>query len=218
MSDTGVIYYRNLPHWHPPNRSIFLTWRLHGSLSQNVINQLKITRHELLERKAGVASGWTVDARLVEYKRFFAKVDAILDKAEGGPLWLKQDNIAEVVQRSVLKTYAHLYTLWSYVVMANHVHVFLRPKANATIALITKHLKGSTAREANILLQRTGQPFWQDESFDHWCRDRTECFRIVRYIENNPVKARLVKRPEDWKWSSAAERMRRGLTEFQALT
>jgi hypothetical protein len=35
-------------------------------------------------KKAGVASGWTVDARLVEYKRFFAKVDAILDKAEGG--------------------------------------------------------------------------------------------------------------------------------------
>ena len=197
MSDSGNFYHRNLPHWHPPNSSIFLTWRLYGSLSQSVINQLKITRQELLKKKAGVASGWTVDARLVEYKRFFAKVDAILDKADGGPLWLKQDNIAEAVHRSLLKTYAHLYALWSYVVMANHVHVLLRPKPDATIALITKHLKGSTAREANTLLQRTGQPFWQDESFDHWSRDPAEFFRIVRYIENNPVKAGLVNKAAD---------------------
>lgn len=218
MSDSGVFYHRNLPHWHPPNRSIFLTWRLHGSLSQSVINQLKITRQELLERKAGVAKGWTVDSRLVEYKRFFARVDAILDKAEARPLWLKQDNIAAAVQRSLLKTYAHLYTLWSYVVMANHIHVFLKPKDEVTIASITKHLKGYTAREANRFLRRTGKPFWQDESFDHWCRDRTEFFRIVRYIENNPVKAGLAKRPDDWPWSSAAERKRRGLSEFQALT
>lgn len=218
MSSSGVFYLRNLPHWHPPNTSIFLTWRLHGSLSQGVINQLRITRQELLARKAGVASGWTVDARLVEYKRFFAKVDAILDKAEEGPLWLKQDNIAAAIQRSLLKTYAHLYTLWSYVVMANHIHVFLKPKGEATVASITKHLKGSSAREANRLLQRTGKPFWQDESFDHWCRDRTEFFRIVRYIENNPVKAGLVNKAADWKWSSAAERKRRGLADFQPLT
>ena len=218
MSDSGVFYYRNLPHWHPPNSFIFLTWRLHGSLSRSVLNQLKITRQELLKKKAGVAAGWTVDAQLVEYKRFFSKVDAILDKAERGPLWLKQDNIAEAVQRTLLKTYSHLYALWSYVVMANHVHVFLRPKSDATIALITKHLKGSTAREANALLQRTGQPFWQDESFDHGSRDPAEFFRIVRYIENNPVKARLVNKAADWRWSSAAERKRRGLTDVQPLT
>ena len=218
MSNSPVFYQRNLPHWHPPNTAIFLTWRLHGSLPKNLINQLKITRQELLKRKAGIASGWTVDARLVEYKRLFAKVDAILDKAEEGPLWLNQDNIAGAVQRSLLKTYGHLYTLWSYVVMANHIHVFLKPKRDVTIALITKHLKGGTARQANTLLHRTGQPFWQDESFGHWSRDPDEFFRIVRYIENNPVKAGLVKKADEWTWSSAAERRRRGLTHVLPLT
>ncbi|MDX6304213.1 MAG: REP-associated tyrosine transposase, partial [Blastocatellia bacterium] len=82
----------------------------------------------------------------------------------------------------------------------------------------TKHLKGYTSREANKLLQRTGQPFWQDESFDHWSRDRSEFFRIVDYIENNPVNAGLVENREAWRWSSAAERKRRGLNDFQALT
>jgi REP element-mobilizing transposase RayT len=102
--------------------------------------------------------------------------------------------------------------------MANHVHVFLKPKSNATLASITKNLKGFTAREANRHLERTGERFWQDESFDHWCRDRTEFFRIVRYIENNPVKAGLVELAEDWPWSSAAERKRRSLSEILALT
>ena len=114
--------------------------------------------------------------------------------------------------------YAHLYTLWAYVVMANHVHVFLKPKGDATIERISKHLKGFTSREANLFLERTGQKFWQDESFDHWSRDKDEFLRIVKYIENNPVKAGLVKRPEDWPWSSAAERKRRGWSEFKALT
>jgi putative transposase len=209
-------YHRNLPHWHPPGRSIFLTWRLYGSLPQTVLNQLRVTRHQLSKRKTVVA-GWTTDNRLLEYKRLFAKVDAILDKAKTGPLWVKQTDVADLVQRALLEKYAHLYTLWSYVVMASHLHVLLKPKSESAIGSITKYLKGYTAREANRLLNRTGQPFWQDESFDHWSRDRAEFPRIVDYIENNPVKAGLVENPEDWLWSSAAERKRRGLKEFQAL-
>jgi REP element-mobilizing transposase RayT len=94
----------------------------------------------------------------------------------------------------------------------------LDSKDGSNIAAITKRIKGYTAREANKLLGRTGKTFWQDESFDHWARDRSEFFRIVKYIENNPVKAGLVDKPKNWQWSSAAERKRRGFTEFQALT
>lgn len=123
-----------------------------------------------------------------------------------------------MIQNALLERYKTLYALWSYVVMANHLHVLLTPKPPIKIATITKNLKGFTAREANKFLRRTGQRFWQDESFDHWARDRAELFRIVKYIENNPVKAGLVKTPEDWQWSSAAERKRRGLTDIVVLT
>ncbi|HEY6121797.1 MAG TPA: transposase [Pyrinomonadaceae bacterium] len=64
-----------------------------------------------------------------------------------------------MIQATLLERYAHMYKLWSYVVMANHVHVFLKPKPVATVELITKHLKGYTAREANRILGRTGQTF-----------------------------------------------------------
>lgn len=64
-------------------------------------------------------------------------------------------------------------------------------------------VKGYTAREANRLLQRTGQPFWQSESFDHWIRDEQEFKRVQRYIEQNPVRAGIVVHPGQYPWSSA---------------
>jgi len=65
-------------------------------------------------------------------------------------------------------------------------------------------LKGYTARQANRMLGRTGEAFWQPESYDHWVRSEQEWGRIVRYIENNPVGAGLASRPEAYPWSSAA--------------
>lgn len=69
--------------------------------------------------------------------------------------------------------------------MANHVHVLLEP--NEPVRRITQWIKGVTAREANRLLGRAGQPFWQHESSHHWARNANEFQRIVRYTEFNPV-------------------------------
>jgi hypothetical protein len=61
----------------------------------------------------------------------------------------------------------------------------------------------STARVANQILGRTGTPFWQDESFDHWIRSAVELQYLIEYVENNPLKAGLVEAKEQWRWSSA---------------
>ncbi|MGB7028727.1 MAG: transposase, partial [Candidatus Acidiferrum sp.] len=126
-----------------------------------------------------------------------------LDHARSGPLWLKNPVIADSVVSTLRKGQDELnqYILHAYVVMANHIHVLLVPGIAA--ARITRGIKGVTSRNANRILARTGQPFWQDESFDHWARDSAEQERIRKYIESNPVKAGLVAKPEDWLWSSA---------------
>lgn len=64
-------------------------------------------------------------------------------------------------------------------------------------------LKRFTGLEGNRILGVTGQPFWQDESYDRFVRDEREFERIVRYIENNPVSAGLAASPEEFPWSSA---------------
>jgi len=122
--------------------------------------------------------------------------------AETGPLWLRQPEIAELIVNALHygERQLKLYELLAWVVMANHVHVVVYPRAK--LAQITKAIKGYTALEANRMLKRTGQ-FWQHESFDHWIRDRYELERIIRYVERNPVKAGLVKCENDFRWSSA---------------
>ena len=85
-------------------------------------------------------------------------------------------------------------------------YVGTSPQRHVALSRITQSLKGFTARQANGLLQRTGKPFWQDESYDHWVRDDGELLRIGVYIESDPVRAGLVASPEEWRWSSAWER------------
>jgi REP-associated tyrosine transposase len=177
-------YTRNLPHWLPEGRAIFLTWRLHGSLPASVVQKLRAKK-------------------LLTAGQEFARADQHLDRAEAGPLWLKDTRIAECVSQCLElgDSKFHQYDLYSFVVMANHVHVLLSPKVE--LQRITRNLKGVTARGANQILQRTKQPFWQQESYDHWCRDNAEFQRIRDYIARNPVKAGLVSKPDQWPWSSA---------------
>jgi putative transposase len=132
----------------------------------------------------------------------FVWIDRQLDTARCGPMYLRQESIARLVIESLHRgvDLGH-YKLGPFVIMGNHVHILLMPLIDPPRLL--KSLKGSTAREANRILGQTGRPFWQRESYDHWVRDASEWQRIAAYIENNPVKAGLVDRPEDYRWSSA---------------
>jgi len=174
-------YKRRLPHWQMPGQSIFITWRLYGSLPA----QFRPPKNTESSGKA------------------FVSFDHVLDQAQTGPLWLKDPQITECVVSSLREAQHHgLFTHGAYVLMANHVHILVAPQA--PLAQVTQQLKGATAREANRILGRTGARFWQTESFDHWIRTPGEWQKIRAYIEANPVKAGLVATPKDWPWSSAS--------------
>jgi hypothetical protein len=66
---------------------------------------------------------------------------------------------------------------------------------------ITRAIKNNSARLANRILNRQGQPFWQNESFDRWIRTPAARDRAADYIENNPVSAGFVTRADQWPWS-----------------
>jgi putative transposase len=57
------------------------------------------------------------------------------------------------------------YDLAAYAIMSNHVQLLLLPKIAPSRLL--QSFKGATAREANRILGRTGETFWQAESYDH---------------------------------------------------
>jgi REP element-mobilizing transposase RayT len=178
-------YERHLPHWQPEGAALFITWRLNGSLPRTGgIYKYQSAKHQSA-RKAFVA------------------MDRELDRAATGPRWLLDDRVAQCVADALLygESKLGLYELRAWVLMVNHVHVLIWPRAR--LSRITKSIKNFSARRANAILGLTGQPFWEDESYDHWVRARDEMEKTVRYIESNPVAAGLVEGVEDWRWSSA---------------
>ena len=202
-------YERNLPHWQPEGKAIFLTWRLYGSLPKRYPCGTA-TPACAGTKRTGKSSGVTDAGAIIQVQqkadwgRKFRIVDAELDRASHGPLWLRVPEISGYVGDALIRG-AELghYDLHAWVIMPNHVHVLLDPRV--PLWRITRGLKGVSGRDANATLGRVGKPFWQDESFDHWIRDSSEFERIRSYIERNPVKASLAKRPQDWAWSSEYE-------------
>jgi REP element-mobilizing transposase RayT len=123
-----------------------------------------------------------------------------LDAGHGGCV-LKRAGAAEIVQRVLQKFDGERYRLCGWVVMPNHVHVLIEA-GGIPLARVLHSWKAFTALEINRLTGRSGR-LWQVEYFDRYIRDGEHFRKALRYIENNPVKAGLVKAPEDWQWSSA---------------
>lgn len=178
MSVTRTV--RRLPHWHVLNTPIFITFRLHGSLPHN---------REF--PAASLSSG-----------KAFVVLDRLLDEARSGPTFLREPAIARDVV-ACLKYGAELghYLLHAWVIMPNYVHLLITPQVNVSRPLGS--LKAASSKRANLLLSRTGNSFWQGESYDHIVRSDDEFRKIQRYIENNPVAAGLVNDVRDYEWSSA---------------
>ena len=95
------------------------------------------------------------------------------------------------------------FELDAFVVMANHVHLLVTPYV--PVGRLTRSLKAVTARRANQMLGCSGTPFWEADSYDHVVRNRNEFESIRVYIEQNPVRAGLVRAAADFRWCSASE-------------
>lgn len=91
--------------------------------------------------------------------------------------------------------------VWAWCLMPNHVHLVLVPV----------HPDGLREALANVHRRYTWQinqregwrgHLWQSR-FASFAMDEAHLHACVRYVELNPVRAGLVERPEQWRWSSA---------------
>ena len=218
MENDTIYYRRNMPHIQPGGATFFVTFRLAGSLPKEVVLRLKEEQSKN-ERLLYKVKDETERKKKIDDQRklYFGKFDEILDRATSGRNWLKDERIAKVVADAICLHVKKEFDLLAYCIMLNHVHLVftvrhdyipsVRAEARATsttsryiVTDILRLIKGSTAREANKILNRTGA-FWQHESYDRVVRDEKELNRIIWYTINNPVKAGLVKNADDWKWS-----------------
>ena len=123
----------------------------------------------------------------------------------------------------------HGFHLWAWVIMPEHVHVLLwppfdlispdphcmkgrtcgilssikRPVAEKAIAHLSDNAPDFLQRLTVINANRTYHRFWQTGSgHDENVSEPVSLHALVEYVHLNPVRRGLVKRPEDWPWSS----------------
>lgn len=91
----------------------------------------------------------------------------------------------------------------AYCLMTNHVHLLVTPRTHASCALMMKNVAQRYAQDVNRRMGRSGS-FW--ESRFHSCLVASERYALgcYRYIELNPVLARMVAHASDYRWSSHA--------------
>jgi type I restriction enzyme R subunit len=211
---TELFRRRHLPHWDVPGATYFVTTCLDGSIPAIGLQAVEEYRRQLESQPRPQAMSeeeWEHRRR----KLVFAKLDELLDH-EPAIRHCERPEIASIIRDSIYHFADVRYRLLAYVIMPSHLHWVFRPipKWCATLPtgrtpreVVMHSLKSYTANKCNDVLRQSGG-FWLDESYDHWVRDDDELSRIITYVENNPVKAKLVDEAAEFVFSSAYDRQK----------
>ena len=95
----------------------------------------------------------------------------------------------------------HPCELYSYCLMSNHFHLIINPRQDTNISLFMKFVGGKYVRYFNKKYVRTGT-LWESRFRSFLIGKEYYLIRCLRYVETNPVRARLVSDPESYQWSS----------------
>ena len=94
------------------------------------------------------------------------------------------------------------YRLHAFVIMPEHLHILLTPGEETSLEKAMQMIKGGSAfRIKKELLYKF--PIWHAGFHDRWIRDAEEYGSRKKYIEQNPVLAKLTQKAEEYAFSSA---------------
>lgn len=205
-----------VPHWDHPGMIQSLNFRLADSMPQSVLERWRLELalspgsadvspasfkqySSATRRRDGGAPKCEAERKAAtEFRR---RVEDYLD-AGHGECFLRQSEIARMIESALLHFDRQRYRLLAWCVMPNHVHALIETTEGWPMDGILHSWKSFTSHEANKTLGRQGE-FWQREYLDRYVRNAEHFEKVVSYIEENPVKAGLVRIRTDWPWSSA---------------
>ena len=112
------------------------------------------------------------------------------------------------------------FDLWAFVIMPEHAHLILWPHGSAGISSILKAIKLPVAKRVVAFVRKnhpsflarmedrqpSGQVvhrFWQrGGGYDRNLRSARDVHEKIHYVHENPVRRKMVEKPEDWPWTS----------------
>jgi REP-associated tyrosine transposase len=104
---------------------------------------------------------------------------------------------------NTLKLYSQEWELdiWAYCLMTNHVHILAVPSSDESLSRSIGRANLVYTQYTNRKYNRSGR-LWQNRFFSTIVETEPYLWAVVRYIEYNPVRAGIVKNPEQYRWSS----------------
>jgi len=199
-------YRRKLPHFQNIGGLFFVTYNLKAAIK---ISDFLKTQNEYEVRVLKLSENsqsYSSKKHDEENRRYFGEYDKLLHSSKEKIHFLNDERCAKVVCDTLHFWDNKRIELYSYCVMSNHVHavlkVFEKDENGKKLYLqdVMESIKQFSARKCNIILGKEGK-FWQNETYDRLVRDKGELFRIISYILDNPVKAGLCEKRNEWKWS-----------------
>ena len=128
----------------------------------------------------------------------------VVSTTRGRESIFSDSDCAELVVEAIQFVRRERAYVLAYVVMPEHLHALLVPRDNTSISRVMQSIKGYSARIVNEKLGRRG-PLWQRSFYDRMIRNEQQLLETVSYVHMNPVVAGLVKKPEEYPYSSAQQ-------------
>jgi putative transposase len=110
----------------------------------------------------------------------------------------------DLLQESAIKAATEI---WCYCLMPNHAHLIAVPSDTDGLRRTFADAHRRYTGYINARKRSTGH-LWQGR-FGSVVMDEAYLYQAVRYVSLNPVRAKLVARPQDWQWSSVAAHIAR---------
>jgi putative transposase len=192
------ISQHNLPHWQQAGKTYFITFRTYDSMPRDVMDAWLNDRNRWL-RNHGIEPldvDWRrklarlpIDAKREFHRNFTDRFHDLLDECHGACV-LRRPDLAKIVGDSLLHFNGDRYEMGDFVVMPNHVHLLVQFTTASAMKDQCRSWKHYTAVQINRTIGASGT-FWQGESFDFLVRTPEQFEAIRRYIEENPIRAKL---------------------------
>lgn len=122
---------------------------------------------------------------------------------QGRHIFLVAENAEILVQTMMDYREQNAYLLHEFVVMPNHIHLLLTPSGTTSLEKAVQLLKGGSSHRIHKFRNQKME-IWQAGFYDWTIRDSNDWQLKAAYIRKNPVRAKLVTKPEDWPYSSAS--------------
>jgi putative transposase len=111
--------------------------------------------------------------------------------------FFRHDRWAVLMQEIFQHYRGESYLLQAYVIMPDHFHLLISPKASLERAM--QHIKGGYSFRAKSAFEWKGD-IWQVGFSDHRIRDAEDWDRHVDYIRRNPIKSKLCSSSEEYQY------------------